>query len=365
MIQPMSHVSEGLGKIVTATREATGLVGLGAIVMQGEHVIGLAVSGERKKGSGALITTDDRWHIGSITKSFTATMLARLIESGDLHWDTTIGQVFTDDQSIHPAWQDVTIEHLLTHASGAAPNFSLRIAFKKPEAGASRIAARAAAVKNVLAKPPKSTPGSTFVYSNLGYTIAGVIAEQMTGKPWEDLVAQEILAPLGLASAGFGTPQDAEDKISQPWGHHNRLFGFTVASKGDNTPIIGPAGTLHCSLRDLASYGYEHLQGLQGRSKLLSANTFTRLHQPHLNHYALGWIVGIHDDLGVGQAHWHNGSNTMWYALLAIVPETNTVIAITANDGNIQAAEKAAWEIITDVITSLAGADTKPVPVGV
>ena len=339
-------------QVVVEKRASSELVGLGAVVLQHGKVVGLSVSGERKKGSGLAIAENDLWHIGSITKSFTATMIARLVEQGDLSWGTPIKDVFTNGGNIHPQWKDVTLENLLTHTSGAAANFPILLTLKNPDAGMDRMVAREVAVEKVLAKPPQATPASTFLYSNIGYTIAGVFAEKKMDMPWEKLISQEVFAPIGIYSGGFGAPQDKEELLSQPWGH-KKMLGFTMPTKGDNTPIIGPAGTIHLSLNDLALYANEHLQGIQGRGTILQPESFRHLHKANLNNYAHGWVIGAPLELDIGNVHWHNGSNTMWYALLVLLPNINAAIAITSNDGNIPVAEKTSWDIVQRLIKPL------------
>ena len=341
-----------LKKLIDEQRELNELVGLGAVVVQEGKVIGLAVSGERKKGSGSLITSSDLWHIGSITKSFTATMIARLVEKGDLSWDTSIKDVFSDGNKIHSEWNDVTLSSLLTHTSGAKSTFPLLVSLKNPNDGKERMAARESAVRGILAQRPESSPGSTFLYSNVGYTIAGTMAEKATEISWENLIRQEVFSPLGIQSGGFGAPKDRDGKFSQPWGH-TKVLGFSVSTKGDNTPIIGPAGTIHLSLEDLALYADEHLKGIQGKGSILKSDAFQRLHKANLNHYAYGWVIGSPIELGVGHVHWHNGSNTMWYALLVVMPDINAAIAITSNDGNFQIAEKTSWKIVENLVKPL------------
>ncbi|QFT55157.1 serine hydrolase [Microbulbifer sp. THAF38] len=350
---PVQTVEKILEDAVDEKRRLSDLVGLGAIVIQDGKVVGLSVSGERKKGSDSFVSLDDKWHIGSITKSFTATMIARLIERGDLDWGTSIEDVFPDESKINLEWKSVTLRDLLTHTSGVARDFSPFIFFKNPEAGAARMKARETAVKNVLAKKPETTPGHTFMYSNIGYTIAGVMAEKKTGIPWENLIMQEVFAPLGIKSGGFGVPNDSEDKLDQPWGHKN-ILGFKISTKQDNSPILGPAGTIHISLYDLALYASEHLKGLKGRGTILEKESFHRLHSPNLNNYAYGWVIGSPKGLDIGNVHWHNGSNGTWYSLLAIFPDTNSLIVITSNDGKFQSAQQASWEIIKRLAEPLA-----------
>lgn len=342
-----------LQQAVEKERESAGLVGLGAIVIQDAKVVGLSVSGKRRKRHDADIAPHDRWHIGSVTKSFTAMMIARLVEKGDLRWNTSIKEVFAEGDEIHSDWHGVTLDQLLSHTSGAQPNFSLLLSFKKPDAGIERMAARESAVRGILKQAPQTTPGDTFEYSNVGYTIAGVMAEKKTKNSWEQLISQQVFAPLGIHSGGFGVPKGVEGKSHQPWGHQ-KLFGFSFSTQDDNSPIMGPAGTIHLSLEDLAIYANEHLQAMEGKSSVLSRDSFQRLHHPNLNDYAYGWVIDSSNQLDVGRVHWHNGSNTMWYALLVILPDINAAVAVTSNDGNIAGAEQSAWEIIEALAKPLA-----------
>ena len=70
-------------------------------------------------------------------------------------------------------------------------------------------------------RPPEFAPGSRFTYSNAGYVIAGAVLERVAGKPWEQVVREDLLAPLGIRSAGFGAPGEA-GADDQPRGHERR-----------------------------------------------------------------------------------------------------------------------------------------------
>src|SRR4051812_27907352 len=70
--------------------------GMAVLVMHGQDVVALGAAGVRKTGDPTPITVDDKFHIGSCTKSMTATMIATLVEEGKLRWSTTMGEVFTD-----------------------------------------------------------------------------------------------------------------------------------------------------------------------------------------------------------------------------------------------------------------------------
>ena len=110
---------------------------------------------------------------------------------------------------------------------------------------------------------------------------------------------------------------------------------------------MGPAGSVHMSLSDLSTYATEHLRGQLGKGKLLSAETYQRLHTPRLNRLCirLGQERTASAEIPYTM-YWHNGSNTLWYALVVFIPEKNMVVAVTANDGDFEKAEAAAWEIV-------------------
>jgi CubicO group peptidase (beta-lactamase class C family) len=335
-----------LASQIAKLRKEKSLVGLGAMVMVDGKVVATAVQGERKKGSAVPLEIGDRWHLGSITKSITATMIARLIESSQMKWSDTIGECFPD-ASIHKDWKPVTLKQLLTHTAGAPANFSFLVALKRPALGPECTQARREAVLNVLAEKPDYPPGEKFVYSNVGFTIAGAMAENATGATWEDLVKREVFEPLELTEAGFGPPKSSDETLEQPRGHQSILgWKVSVNDNEDNTPIIGPAGIVHMTLRDLCTYAMDHLRGELGQGKLLSAETYKVLHTPELDDYAYGWVKVSSRTKSQPTVYWHNGSNTLWYALVAFIPEKNMVVAVTSNDGNLENAEAAAWEVV-------------------
>ncbi len=185
------------------------------------------------------------------------------------------------------------------------------------------------------------------------------MAEKATGKTWEDLVKREVFEPLKLTEAGFGPPKSANATLEQPRGHRKVFPGkVAVDDTTDNTPIMGPSGNVHMTLANLCTFAREHLHGELGTGKLLSPATYKRLHTPAFDHYAYGWLRKDPSAEIPCTVYWHNGSNTMWYALVAFAPEKKMVVAVVSNDGDSESAEAAAWEVVKK---SLAGDLTRPV----
>jgi CubicO group peptidase (beta-lactamase class C family) len=341
---------------IEALRVSASLPAVGAVMFDSAKIGDITVTGVRKVGDPAAVTAADLWHIGSITKSFTSTMIGLRVDRGEWTWDTTLGELVGAERA--KKFAPVTLRHLLSHRAGLAANASagdmMALAGSKdllPEQ-------RRKIMEKTLSAEPLSAPGTAFLYSNLDYVVAGAILEAKTGKSWEELVRAEVLEPLKLSSAGFGSPGSA-GAVTQPRGHRSgmpsaaagaaapSLFPVEPGLFADNPPFLGPAGTLHMSIADLARWGQEHLRGERGQDGLLKAATFKTLHTPFSNNapYGLGWVVQLNT---TSRVIWHNGSNTMWYAIVAFEPESDRGVVIVTN-GSI-AAQRAVDALAMEIV---------------
>lgn len=276
------------------------------------------------------MTIGDRFHIGSCTKSMTATLAAILIEEGKIGWDTTIVQALPDLKGrIHVDFETATLEMLLQNRGGL-PTAALPAAWKRAwEKTGTPTAQRREFIAAVLAKEPVSKPGTKFTYSNQGFAVAGAMLEKVTGMAWETLMAEKLFKPLEMGTAGFGVP-GAIGKADEPWGH-TPSGGKNQAVQADNPPAIGPGGTVHCSLEDLSRYARLHLRRGVGDKALLKPETFRRLHTPPEGQdYACGWSSLARGWAG-GKALTHSGSNTMWLVVMWLAPERDFSVVIGTN----------------------------------
>jgi CubicO group peptidase (beta-lactamase class C family) len=304
---------------------------LAVVVVKDGVICDRAAVGVRKHGEPVAITTNDVFHIGSCTKSMTATVAAIFIEEGKLRWDTTISEVFPEQKdSMNQQYQNVTLEQLLQHRGGvpgAPPPDAWKRAWEQKGTSTEQ---RYEFIQAVLRNPPEAPPGTKCIYSNQGYAVVGAILEKINGMPWETLMRQRLFKPLKMNSAGFGVP-GTNDKVDQPWGHTRKLL-VTVPIQADNPPAIGPGGTVHCSLDDLAVYAIAHMKG-EREGGLLKPETFRRLHtSPHGGDYACGWSCCERGWAG-GIALTHNGSNTFWYVVMWLAPKKDFAVIVGTNTG--------------------------------
>jgi CubicO group peptidase (beta-lactamase class C family) len=314
-------------------------VGLARIGVAGVESLG--VLGERKRGSGVAVTENDLWHIGSCGKSMTATLMARLVECGQLEWDAPVAPLFAaHGVEAHPDFAGLTLRHLLTHRSGMPADPSpaeLEVSYSSTLPPRLQ---RAALAREAMMRRPEQKPGEAFCYSSIGYTIAGALAEAVTGAAWEDLMRREVFLPLGLATAGFGAPghdQGSNDALTQPWGHQGSRWSFSALrpndAQADNPPLIGPAGTVHLSLPDLARYLAFHISGGATAPGYLRPETVKVMHTPRRGEEeAFGWFLSQPEANGIGKPMlWHDGTNYAWYAAVLMVPEDRRGLAFVCN----------------------------------
>jgi CubicO group peptidase (beta-lactamase class C family) len=299
---------------------------LAAAAIQKGEILAIGAVGVRRLGGEERVTVNDRWHLGSCTKSMTASLAALLVERKKIRFESTIGEVIgARVAGMNSTWRDVTLEQLFQHRAGAPGKAPPELWGKAWAMKGSPSEQRWAFVSGLLAEPPASEPGQTFKYSNQGYSIAGQMLETVSATGWEDLLKTELFTPLGLKSAGYGAPATL-GQVDQPWGHS---AGLPVAPGpgADNPPAIGPGGTVHMR------YAGWHAS----RNALLSRASFERLHTPPTGaEYAMGFYVTERGWAG-GKALMHTGSNTMNFAVMWIAPAKEFAVVAATNSATREA----------------------------
>jgi len=308
---------------VEDARKGAGLVALGAVVANADgEILGLAVAGERRKGNRDAVQPEDSWHLGSNTKMLTALLYGRMVEAGEAEWGATLPELFPDlADRMDPAWAGVTIEHLLSHRSGLAPNPGPLWLLTARGSKADMKTQRTRLAEGFLSKPPGGTTGE-YVYSNLGYMIAGAALDRIATRLGEEDYEALFLSRLVPAGEGwgFGPPQDGIE------GHAKGWFGIKAQGKGleaDNPPALAPAGTLHAPLAAHARFLAGFLTPDATQAKLLTP------FPDETSDYALGWAVDAVPSFG--KVYAHNGSNTIWLSTVRLYPELGLVVIVNTN----------------------------------
>ncbi len=348
---PATHVTD-LGPLLARAVAGTKVPAVAAAVLRGDQIIAEGVAGIRRAGTPERVTINDTWEIASCAKAMTATAIGRLVEDGTLSWDEPVAHAFPDE-AVDPAWEHITLRHLLTHTAGISDPIATFFANTYFTRG-SLTERRAAYVRQVLRHAPAHAAGTHVGYANTDYILAAVIAERRTHLPWEQLMARTVFAPLGLLSAGFGPPGEP-GSVAQPWGHGKHrvlqvgLFGSAAFDPGSSTAdypaMASPAGYVHLSLRDWEQFVALHLRGDAANPhrvcRVLRAETFDQLHalRPGVD-YAGGWVVGTRPWAkgprpgDIGRVLYHFGNNGRWTSAAWMDPEIDLAVLVTCNAGD-------------------------------
>lgn len=343
--------NKNLADIIDAYRDDAGLPSLAGALYHGGHVSVYATGLKSAYGNDS-VNENSLYHIGSMTKAMTATMIATIVEDSLLTWNTTILTVFPEmNGNIPVKYGSVTLSQLLTHRGGIAPFTELEDFLIVPEFSGTITEQRAAFSEWVINQSDSSKIGN-YDYSNAGYTIAGAMAEKVTGQSWETLMANRLFAPLEITGYHFDWP--AENGRNEPWGHayeNNKFIPFNPDSSLQFPVIFNPAGNLCMNLENYLKFVKAHIDGVDGQSTLLAKETFKYLHKAPSGTYAYGWDTGIHS--GNGQPYLiHDGSDGTFYSIVLILPNWEKAGVVFTNCYSDHASE-AVFYAVAEIINEL------------
>lgn len=273
------------------------------------------------------VTESTLFQAGSITKTFTATVVMRLMEEGKLTLDAPVRDYLpafrVQDEN---ASRRATVRTLLTHMGGWEGDY-----FADP----GNCDEALAQVVTGMADLEQIAPFDTFwSYNNAGFYVAGRLIELATGKPYEAAVQELLLDPLGLRQTFFFP----EDVLTHRFavGHAGPSTAPIVLRPWPLPRAVHPAGGVVTSVEDLLSYGDFHLGNgsAPDGAQLLSPTSMRQMHRTQLvkqgtnEEMAIGWQVSR---IGAARELWHDGWAVGQQALLFLVPSERLVVALLTN----------------------------------
>src|SRR4051794_4853962 len=321
-----------------------------AVLVEGE--IGEAASGVLNIRTGASVTSDSLFQIGSITKLWTATIVMQLVDEGKVDLDVPVVTYLPEFKvADSDVTAQVTTRHLLTHTSGIDGDLFLDTG-RGDDCLEKYVAAMAAL--------GQSHPlGAVMSYCNSGYILLGRLIEVLVGDVWEIAVRHRLFEPMGLTTAGT-LPEEALLYASAV-GHVTPTGGeLQVAPVWGIFRSCGPAGLIHATARDVIKFAKLHLaDGLTDDGvRVLSAKGAQAMRTPQVevrdpwtlgSHWGLGWILMDWNDRPV---YGHDGSTLGQEAFLRVVPADGVAVALLTNGGH---ARDLFHELSAEILSDLGG----------
>ena len=284
------------------------------VVRNGERKV--SVAGFANQPAGYAMRENNIFLIGSISKIYTATLVMRLMEQGVLHLDTPVVNYVPDFKLSSDDVRDaITIRMLLSHSSGFdGDRFT---AYGHGDDAYQR------AIDEFHTLTQWFQPGSFYSYNNAGFYLVGHIIQKLTGKSFEQVMTDEIFAPLRLEE----TILDPSKAINRPIaaGHRvDRINGVSLHPFGHLPRHSNPAGGIVQSIGDLLTFAQMHMNlGEMNGKAIISRESAELMQQPQVEadtydrHYGIGWSIF---DRPSGKSIGHGGAWGGHRANLVIYP---------------------------------------------
>ena len=288
--------------------------------------------GVADRASGKPMTPEMHHRIGSVTKTFTATLLLKAADEGLLSLDDKIDQYIKGV----PNGDEITLRQMSDMTSGIASYTEYKQWVKEWSSDPTRVWKPEELAKFGLKESPLFKPGKEWFYSNTNYVLLGLVLQQVTGKPIEQLYEEEIIGPLHLTETSFPGTSSA---IPEPYDHGYTLQGESSGQKPIDSTHWSPseawtAGEMISTVEDLLVYGRalgtgKGLLSPQTQSERLDSfvSDVPPLNQPPLKG-ELEYGIGIGKDHGwVG----HNGEIPGYNTYLFYHPDLDAVVVVLVN----------------------------------
>jgi CubicO group peptidase (beta-lactamase class C family) len=330
------------------------VVGLGCgVIANGTTLFARGFGLRRMKGSEAV---DDRtlFAIGSVSKSFTGTAIAMLVDEGKISWDSRVIDHLPNFR-LFDSWvtREMTVRDLLTHRSGLERGDFM---WYKSGYDPNEVMRRVAYLE------PSWSFRTTFGYQNIMYLAAGQLIEAVAGKSWDDFIRERIFAPLEMTDShpSLATLGDGGN-VAQP---HALVDGTMTQIRPHDGLNVNPAGSIYSNVNDMLAWLRLAIdRGAYNGRRLLSAGASQMTQTPQMTiaqsawsemfpdveflSYAAGWFVCSYRGVTVVT---HGGNVDGMSAVAAVVPDKGFGIVAFANVNGCRLPQALVFQSIDDVI---------------
>lgn len=323
----------GLEKIVKTELKQTHTPGAAIAIVKGDKIVFAKGFGVANIETGAPVSPEMLFRIGSNTKMWTAALLVTLAEEGRVNLQEPIGTYL---QGLSPRLSRVTAHQLMTHTAG--------IIDEAPSYGLHDESALNATVRSWQDDYYFLPPGKVFSYSNPGMAAAGLLAERAGGKPYAQLMSERLFQPMGIKTATFRPTEAMTRPFSQ--GHMVEKNKTVVVRPCADNAGYWPSGFMFANVYDLARFAIAFInQGRIEGAQVLSPSVIAKLSTPYVDAPAMNCQVGY--GLLIKEVHGvrvlvHGGVIEGFGSMFIMVPDYKFAVILIANNSGVMLNQTAA-----------------------
>src|SRR5512138_530737 len=334
-------VPPGIDATVAKIMKAFEVPGLALAIVKDGKVVLAKGYGVRKLGDPAPVDAATLFGIASNTKVFTATALGLLVEEGKIAWDGRVVDYMPWFMMYDPyVTRELTVRDLLVHRSGLGLGAGDLLWWPESTYDRREVARRIRFIK------PATSFRSAYAYDNVLYTVAGELIQDVSGRTWEDFVAERILKKVGMTGSNVRHSAAADGgNVAIPHAKVEGAVRPVAPFTSDNT---NPAGGINSGTEDMAKWMLVRLNRgkLADGTALYSERTARQIETPvtitpsgnppaelaalktNFSAYALG--VGVRDYRG-WRVLSHTGGLPGYVSQVTLLPERNLGVAVLTN----------------------------------
>jgi len=330
----------GLDAYITQAMRDWEVPGLAIAVVKEDSVVFARGFGVRELGRPDAVSVNTVFIAASTTKAFTAALMAMLVDSARVRWNSPVTTYLPGFQLYDPSvTRELTVRDLLSHRSGLGRADALWYGSTY---------SRDEILRRLRFERPSWSLRSQYGYNNNMFIAAGQLIAAVTGRPWDDVVRERIFQPLGMTRTTTSvSPLRAMDDVASP---HARYDGRMTPIAWRNVDNVGSAGSINTTVRDMAQWVRFQLgRGTYGGRRLLSDSAFRQMRLPntpirpdasadtlwpevHLRAYGLGWVLNDYRGRLVVS---HGGALDGMRAQVGLLPEERLGVVVMANSDQV------------------------------
>ncbi|HNP69389.1 MAG TPA: serine hydrolase [Aequorivita sp.] len=328
-----------IDSLVQKTMKTFDVPGMAVAVLKDGKIYHKNTYGVRSIKTNAEVNENTLFGVASNTKAFTTAALAQLIDQGKITWDTKVTDVIPEFKLYDPyVTAEFTIRDLVTHRSGLGLGAGDLMIFP-----ANNTTTKAEMIHNLRYLKPVSSFRSKFDYDNLLYIVAGEIVARVSGKSYDDYIAENFFKPLGMDRSLLSIPAIEAD--NNRIDGHAPVNGKLEITGNTFTQLATPAGGIYASINDMGTWVQAQLNKGKYGEKLKDSLFSEKMHRemwtpqtllrtgsgPYNTHflaYGLGWFLS--DVNGYFQVT-HTGGLLGIVSQVTLIPELDLGIIVLTN----------------------------------